>query len=376
MVLPDASAASWLCPAADGAAASRIEEAKAEAAREKTQSLPRLELPASEMTVSGISSGGAMAMQLHVAHSSRIVGAGIFAGPAYGCALADGFANSYFRNAGRANDRCISEEEAALPVAELVARIRRLAASGRIDPVASLRHAKVWLFCGTNDRRVPIPAVRAVEDVYRAFVSQPQDVVLRTDVPAGHGWPTKATDSDPNDGVDECAITAPPYFNACGVPATREMLQFVLGRAARGTVEPGRLVKFDQRPFRAGRESLRGLGDAGYVCLPTRINRDTRIHVSFHGCCQSIDEIGNLFPIASDFLALANAFNLVVLFPQAAATIFNPKGCWDWWGYTEPWRFGSDEWFRFPTGCGVQIAAIMRMVEALTGTQIAPRAAC
>lgn len=33
-----------------------------------------------QITVSGVSSGGAMAMQFHFAHSSEIIGAGVFAG--------------------------------------------------------------------------------------------------------------------------------------------------------------------------------------------------------------------------------------------------------------------------------------------------------
>ena len=26
--------------------------------------------------------------------------------------------------------------------------------------------------------------------------------------------------------------------------------------------------------------------------------------------------------------------NIIILYPQAIATVSNPNGCWDWWGYT------------------------------------------
>jgi hypothetical protein len=36
--------------------------------------------------------------------------------------------------------------------------------------------------------------------------------------------------------------------------------------------------------------------------------------------------------------------------------IFNPRGCWDWWGYT-----GS----QYATQAGAQIAAVKAMVDRL-----------
>jgi hypothetical protein len=35
----------------------------------------------------------------------------------------------------------------------------------------------------------------------------------------------------------------------------------------------------------------------------------------------------------SGYLEVAEANNIVVLFPQAIKTLDNPNGCWDWWGY-------------------------------------------
>ena len=52
------------------------------------QALPRLNIDKSKISVSGLSSGGFMAHQLGVAHSSTFMGVGVFAGGPYMCALA------------------------------------------------------------------------------------------------------------------------------------------------------------------------------------------------------------------------------------------------------------------------------------------------
>ena len=50
------------------------------------QRLQRLPIDPASVTVSGISSGGAMATQFHVAHSSLVRGAGLLAASPYRCA--------------------------------------------------------------------------------------------------------------------------------------------------------------------------------------------------------------------------------------------------------------------------------------------------
>ena len=42
--------------------------------------------------------------------------------------------------------------------------------------------------------------------------------------------------------------------------------------------------------------------------------------------------------------------------PQAIATALNPKGCFDWWGYTSP---------AYASKLGLQVAGIYGMATAL-----------
>jgi len=312
-----------------------------------------------------------MAMQLHVAHSARIRGVGLFAGPAYSCALDNSIWNYLWANSNRALGRCMKGGPEPVPVEEIVVRIRRLADLSRIDPVQGLTDARAWLLSGDNDQTVRPAAMAAVEAVYRAFARAPENVTLNRTIPVGHGWPTPASDSNPGDGVDECATTQPPFFNPCRSPATSEMLRFLLRRDPAGGRPPSKLIKFDQKPFRGGSASATGIGDTGFLCVPQPIDANTRVHIALHGCCQSAAYIGDLFPIETGLADAAAAFNLAILFPQSAESLTNPKGCWDWWGYNEWTKWRSDDGFDFPTRCGAQIRAIMAMVGGISGEIIA-----
>jgi poly(3-hydroxybutyrate) depolymerase len=62
------------------------------------------------------------------------------------------------------------------------------------------------------------------------------------------------------------------------------------------------------------------------------------------------------FVEGSGFARWADTNRLVILYPQVSESIFNPKGCWDWWGYT------AEDYL---TKEAPQIAAIWKMVERL-----------
>lgn len=53
---------------------------------DKHPALPRLDIDADGISTSGVSSGGAFAIQFHVAFSKQVMGAGLFAAPPYWCA--------------------------------------------------------------------------------------------------------------------------------------------------------------------------------------------------------------------------------------------------------------------------------------------------
>jgi poly(3-hydroxybutyrate) depolymerase len=208
--------------------------------------LPRLPIDPGSVTVSGISSGGAMATQFHVAYSGLVQGAGILAGSPYRCAEG---------SVREALGRCM-QGEPEIPVAQLVEQTRQLAAAGQIDAVDGLAGDRVWLFHGGADPYVHARVTEAIETYYRAFVSA--DDVARTVLPgAGHTFPTADAAAPP------CDTTESPFVGSCGLDGAAALLAHAYGALAPGrAVRDAGLAAFDQRPY-ASQAGSAGLAESG-----------------------------------------------------------------------------------------------------------------
>jgi poly(3-hydroxybutyrate) depolymerase len=316
--------------------------------------LPALGADTREVTVSGVSSGAYMAVQFHVAHSNVVKGVAAIAGGPYYCARGSVWAAVY---------NCMTPAAwTPLPqIASLKSQVESLARAGRIDPTANLGTARVWLFSGRNDRTVVPEVVHALARFYAASGLPPSNLVLVSDKPAGHAMITE-------NGGNTCEATAPPYINDCDYDAAGELLKHLLGTLKPPAAkESGRIVAFDQNPQAAGDAFANSLAETGYLYLPQDCaSGGCRVHVAFHGCRQGADEIGERFVREAGYNRWADANRLIVLYPQAAARsgwgargwtfVFNPRGCWDWWGYTGP---------DYHTKSGPQIRAVKAMLERL-----------
>ena len=102
------------------------------------------------------------------------------------------------------------------------------------------------------------------------------------------------------------------------------------------------------------------MADDGYAYVPADCAaQPCRVHVAFHGCRQGAETIGERFVREAGYNRWADTNRLIVLYPQAIARTwwpYNPRGCWDWWGYT-----GSG----YATREGAQIKAVLAMVDRL-----------
>ncbi|MFZ2853216.1 MAG: poly(3-hydroxybutyrate) depolymerase [Rhodocyclaceae bacterium] len=330
--------------------------------------LPALGADLQGLTVSGISSGGHMAVQFQVAHSRLVRGAGVLAAGPYDCAEG---------SLRHALERCLSPSTHAPrsplpPPAQISQRIEALARAGQIDPAAHLRDDRVWLLSGGQDRTVETPVMDALAAFYGEWL--PADAIRYVKpADAGHAMISIA---DPQ--ANACATSEAPFINRCGeLDAAGELLGHLLGELNAPAQAPvGEIVAFDQRPFVAGKAIDASLADEGYAWLPqTCRNGGCRVHVVFHGCRQSAAELGQRFVKNAGYNAWADSNRLIVLYPQIVPRSglafgswtwrYNPKGCWDWWGYT-----GND----YLTRAGVQIRAVRAMIERLGAAPAATRA--
>lgn len=317
--------------------------------------LPALGTVPDSVTVSGVSSGGYMAVQYHVAHSTSVAGAGVVAGGPYDCASG----SIWF-----ALTRCMTPRFwSPLPDdARFRQRVVDKARAELIDPVDGLADDRAWIFSGGRDETVERPVVDALAALYRGFL-RPSGVRLVTLASAGHAMITVA---DP--GANPCGTSQPPYLNRCGtLDVAGELLNHLLGRLAPPAEPPPTALRsFDQRPYLGPKPLASGMADVGYLLVPPGCAEGgCRVHVVFHGCRQTTEQIGTRFVVNAGYLEWAWTNRLVLLFPQVRPTngfiggfdwLYNPRGCWDWWGYTDG---------HYAERRGRQVAAVHAMLQRL-----------
>lgn len=319
--------------------------------------LPPVPVAADSVTVSGISAGGYMAVQFHVAYSGLVHGASAIAAGPYYCA-----GNSLIDALGR----CM-KGDSEIPTDELVSRTSQLALAGEIDPIAGLADDRVWIFHGGADPVVAKSVVDALQAYYSTLVAPAG--IQRVDLPAaGHTFPA----NDP--ALADCGATKSPFIGMCGLDGARVMLEHLYGAFPKSTAakRPGELRVVNQAPY-ARSTGAAGLAEQGWLYVPAACTGNgaagrCRLHVAFHGCKQGASYVQDTFVKRAGYLAAADAGDIVVLFPQAEPSFqpLNPNGCWDWWGY------GGEA---YATRRGPQLMAIRAMVDDLLGAGAAAPAA-
>ena len=319
------------------------------------ETLPELGTDLNATSISGLSSGAFMAVQIEVAHSTQIVGAGIVAGGPYACAesaasrLVPFWPSAVLQNAQQALNECMKTTSGTPDPEALAKRAEELAKDGKIDPLAGLADDNVYLFSGNEDQTVTRPVVEAAAAFLKDAGVKAGNLTL-VEKEGGHAFITEQ-------GGAACGITATPYVSDCDYDQAKGILAWIYGPLTGPSAEPkGQFILFDQQPFS---EPGDGFADEGvvYVAQSCTEKPGCRVHIALHGCEQSRETVGDDFIKESGYAEIADTNRLVILFPQAKAiTGINPQGCWDWWGYTGLDYLGKD---------APQIAAIWAMVEQL-----------
>ncbi len=305
--------------------------------------LPALKLDPARTTVSGLSSGAYMATQAHLAFSDRIAGAALLAGGPYGCA----------RGALEvALSQCLNPEADKLPDATALAGVaRERAEQGGIAPLSGLAGDHVYVFHGTLDATVGAAVSTAGAELYR----QLGGALVEEDEarPIAHTFPTESAGG-------ACDTSEAPYIGKCGFDAAGAIFGKLYADAAGAPgAGDGELLSFDQKAYAtAGKDAL--LADKGYVYVPKACaaGEQCGLHIAFHGCQQNVETVGEAFVREAGYNRWADAYKVVVLYPQTRASYapLNPKACWDWWGYS-----GAD----YDTRSGAQLGWVAKAAAAL-----------
>ena len=133
--------------------------------------------PRTDVTVSGISSGGAMATQLHLAFSKEISGCGILAGPPYYCA-GNGFTMGI----------CMNGPSWYISSSAIEWSMNTFYLEGAIDDPSLVMNDSVYIFSGRSDTVVNPGIVKLNEEVYSRLGA---NIKTNFDMKATHCFPTE-----------------------------------------------------------------------------------------------------------------------------------------------------------------------------------------
>lgn len=232
------------------------------------------------ISVSGISSGGYMAQQHHVAHAKQIMNVGIVAAGPWDCATAV--------------QVCSHSAGSGLPflgppnLASSITTTKDAAKAGQIDPTKFLANAKVFLVSGTQESVEPQSVMDELNQYYLTFVP-PAKIRYVNNIPAEHAMVA--------DGYgNPCGHLGTPYINNCGYDTAGEMLKFIYGSLnPPGDPATGKLTEFAQTDFLP--PDAISMAPVGHMFVPAdcQSTPGCRLHVAFHGCLQSQDLIGDAF---------------------------------------------------------------------------------
>ncbi len=338
-----------------------------------------------EISLSGVSSGAAMAVQYAVAHSASVTAVGSIAGPQWGCA--DG-------RVSRAINACMCGRNP--PLAPTISTARGLASSGAIDSLSGQGPRALggsYVFQSPKDATVKPLSGQANVTFLTEFIGKAPELDIGNGADhsdeAGHGIIAPGT------GNDACALKGPEpakesFVRTCGAEdnAGRMFHAFFGAGAAFDSgkrspdIAESELWAFDQQrmvdrvkaqgvpvsydfnnlfwfgwPDTSSRRSNFDMAAKGYLYVPPSCRASgsrCRVHVALHGCKQD----ARRFALKAGYNNWAEHYRTIVVYPaiapedplsgsvcemdpvpaalDASSTKPNPNGCWDWWGYLDP----------------------------------------
>ncbi len=296
-----------------------------------------LHVDLTQTSVSGFSSGAFMAVQFHVAYSSTLKGAAIFAGGPYDCAGG---------SASTAEGTCLTGSP---DVASLVSVTNQNFSAGTIDDPKNLASEKVFLFGGADDSVVHPTVVDATNAYYQAFMPAASIHYESRHAGASHTMPTVSYGGS-------CDTVASPYVGDCNYDGAGNALSQIYGTLApKATTLSGKMNSFSQSTFVPNAATV-GFAPTGYYYVPASCaNGETcKVHVSFHGCEQNAALVEDAYYGHAGYNEWADTNHIIVLYPQATSSNDNDYECWDFWGYD-----GAS----YAEKSGTQVAAVYSMIK-------------
>lgn len=294
------------------------------------------------VTVSGLSSGAMMAAQMLVAESATIKGAGLVGGGPYSCSkgsLTEAF-------------QCIEKPE-TIQIEQIFKLTSQLEKENKIDSLKNLKNHDLFILNTTQDHVVlPAAGFKSFE-YFKKYIAL-ENIKAEFNLTGGHSFPTLSSGN-------ACDYEGSPWVNNCGYDAAKNILEKLTHKNLIAGIQ--KYENLYTVNLNLNLEAGSSLNALGYVYVPPACLKKSKksiscdLHVVFHGCRQTLDEAGAEFITLAGYNDWAENNNIVILYPNVIKSFFNPKGCWDWWGYT-----GAN----YNTKDAPQIRSLMSLIKTLT----------
>ncbi len=289
------------------------------------------------VTVSGLSSGGFMANQMHIAYSDLIDGAALLASGPYFCSRA---------NVALALNECMNRPR-TIPHGETFLQLaKKFEDLSLIDSISNLKDDRVFILSGKLDKTVMPKVVEENYHFYKAAGVKDNRIKYVSNLAVGHAMPTI------NFGNSCQTATRSPWMSACNYDAAGVFLEHLFGPLNKATRSVQKNFFQFEQPYAPS------MNDKGYAYVPAACQRgeSCKLHVSFHGCRQTISLIGETYFKNAGLNEWAESNNIVIVYPQVEVEewLGNPRGCWDWWGYSG---------LNFATKDGAQMSSVKQVID-------------
>lgn len=307
---------------------------------------------ANKISMSGVSAGAFFAHQMHVAYSQTLTGGvAMIAGGVYNCSRG---------NANTALNSCMKVSGPQPSIEQTYLDIVNLSKNNKVDAVENIAKSKVFLMSGKFDDVVLTPVVDKVEELYLKLGVSSKNIKYNKSIEMGHAFPTV-------DYGNSCPTPrSKPFISKCNYDGAYEILNYFHGPLEnKKTFVDKNLTayaqnKFFEKPSFILSGSQTSLSDVGAVYVPANCQKgeECALHVAFHGCMQSREDIGDDYLKKLGLNEWAEGNNIIVFYPQVTKnySLGNPNSCWDWWGYT-----GSE----YTTKNSVQMSIVYKMIQDL-----------
>ncbi|WP_460428489.1 poly(3-hydroxybutyrate) depolymerase [Azotobacter armeniacus] len=219
-----------------------------------------------------------------------------------------------------------------------------------IVPLENLKDDHIYIFSGTRDKTGTPPVVNQTREFFKSI-----------GVPEASIKYDKSADTS-------CPQAQPPFINDYDFEQPTVMLnQIYPGLKPPAGYLSSATIAFDQSEFIDwDYTSMSSMSNTAYAYVPTacQTGKSRPIHMVFHGCEQGAKVIGDKYYAQTDYNQMAEANDLIMLYPQvqpSSASPLNPEGCWDFWGYSSPGDPAPDDF----TCNALRLRTIHKMITRL-----------